>query len=38
MLSKNMTDDLFWRGDALLFWALMGILLGYGIRLVGRQK
>lgn len=30
MLSKNMTDNLFWRGDALLFWALMGILLGYG--------
>jgi O-antigen ligase len=38
MLSKNMTDDLFWRGDALLFWALMGILLGYGMRLKGRQK
>ena len=38
MLSKNMTDDLFWRGDALLFWALMGILLGYGVRLEGRQK
>jgi O-antigen ligase len=30
MLSKNMTDDLFWRGDALLFWALMGMMLGYG--------
>lgn len=38
MLSKNMTDDLFWRGDALLFWVLMGILLGYGMRLQGRQK
>ncbi|BCB28699.1 hypothetical protein SKTS_35850 [Sulfurimicrobium lacus] len=38
MLSKNMTDDLFWRGDALLFWALMGILLGYGMRLEGRPK
>jgi O-antigen ligase len=33
MLSKNMTDDLFWRTDALLFWALMGMLLGYGSRL-----
>lgn len=33
MLSKNMTDNLFWRGDALLFWALMGILMGYGRRL-----
>jgi len=32
MISKNMTDDLFWRTDALLFWALMGMLLGYGIR------
>lgn len=38
MLSKNMTDDLFWRSDALLFWALMGILLGYGMRMEGRQK
>lgn len=38
VLSKNMTDDLFWRGNALLFWALMGILLGYGMRLEGRQK
>lgn len=37
MLSKNMTDDLFWRGDALLFWALMGMLLGYGLRLEGRK-
>jgi len=33
MLSKNMTDNLFWRGDALLFWAIMGILIGYGRRL-----
>ncbi len=37
MLSKNMTDNLFWRGDALLFWALMGILLGYGRRLEEKQ-
>jgi O-antigen ligase len=33
MVSKNMTDDLFWRTDALLFWALKGALLGYGARL-----
>jgi len=32
VVSKNMTDDLFWRTDALLFWALMGMLLGYGTR------
>lgn len=28
-ITKNMTDDLFWRTDALLFWALTGMLLGY---------
>jgi len=33
MVTKNMTDDLFWRTDALLFWALVGLLLGYGVRL-----
>jgi len=33
MVTKNMTDDLFWRTDALLFWALVGLLLGYGTRL-----
>ncbi len=38
MLAKNMTDDLFWRGDALMFWALMGIMLGYGMRLEGGRK
>lgn len=38
MLSKNMTDNLFWRGDALLFWALMGILLGYGRHLEEAQR
>lgn len=38
MLSKNMTDNLFWRGDALLFWALMGILLGYGRHLEEVQR
>lgn len=34
VLSKNMTDDLFWRTDALLFWALVGVLLGWGRRIV----
>lgn len=33
LISKNMTDDLFWRTDALFFWASAGILLGYGNRL-----
>lgn len=38
MLSKNMTDDLFWRTDALLFWALVGILLGWGRRIVEQDR
>lgn len=29
---KNMTDDLFLRQNALLFWSLVGAALGYGIR------
>lgn len=33
VVMKNMTDDLFWRTDALLFWALIGLLQGYGARL-----
>lgn len=33
LVSKNLTDDLFWRGDSLLFWALAGMALGYGRRL-----
>jgi len=33
LVSKNMTDDLFWRSDSLLFWALAGMALGYGKRL-----
>lgn len=32
LISKNMTDDLFWRTDALFFWAAAGTLLGYGKR------
>lgn len=31
-ISKNMTDDLFWRTDALFFWASTGILIGYAQR------
>lgn len=30
LIGKNLTDDLFWRNDALLFWALAGMTLGYG--------
>jgi len=30
VLTKNMTDDFFWRGNSLLFWTLVGISLGYG--------
>lgn len=37
MISKNMSDDLFWRTDALLFWALVGMLLGYGVRQGGAR-
>lgn len=37
LASKNMTDDLFWRSDSLLFWALAGIALGYGKRLEQAQ-
>lgn len=33
LVSKNMTDDLFWRSNSLLFWALAGMALGYGRRL-----
>jgi len=36
VFTKNMTDDLFWRTDALLFWALIGLLLGHGARLTSR--
>lgn len=35
LVSKNFTDDLFWRSDSLLFWALAGMTLGYGRRLEG---
>lgn len=30
--SKNLTDELFWRTDALVFWSFTGMLLGYGER------
>lgn len=33
LLVKNMTDDLFWRTDALLFWAMLGMLTGAAARL-----
>lgn len=33
LVSKNMTDDLFWRSDSLIFWALAGMTLGYGRRM-----
>lgn len=32
VLAKNMTDDFFVRDNALLFWALVGMSLGYGQR------
>lgn len=34
VIVKNMTDDFFVRQNALLFWALAGMSLGYGQRLV----
>lgn len=33
-VSKNFVDDLFWRTDALLFWALAGLVLGMGERML----
>lgn len=33
VIAKNMTDDFFVRQHALLFWALVGMTLGYGKRL-----
>lgn len=32
--SKNFTDDMFWRTDALVFWSLMGLILGAGERIL----
>jgi hypothetical protein len=29
---KNLTDDFFWRHNALVFWALNGGLLGFAAR------
>lgn len=31
-IAKNMTDDVFFRQNALLFWTVSGILLGRGLR------
>lgn len=38
VIVKNMTDDFFVRHLALLFWALVGISLGYGKRLLLEGK
>jgi O-antigen ligase len=32
LLAKNMTDDIFFRENAMLFWSFCGMLLGRGIR------
>jgi hypothetical protein len=29
---KNLTDDFFYRHNALVFWALNGMLIGFGAR------
>lgn len=36
--SKNFTDDMFWRSDALFFWAALGMLFGLGERLMQRKS
>lgn len=38
MITKNLTDDFFWRGNALFFWSLMGLILGYGHRVTVLRK
>lgn len=35
--SKNFTDDMFWRTDALFFWAMLGMLLGLGERTLQKK-
>lgn len=37
VIVKNMTDDFFVRQNALLFWALAGMSLGYGRRLLAEK-
>lgn len=37
IIVKNMTDDFFVRQNALLFWAIAGMSLGYGQRLVAEK-
>jgi len=32
VFARNMTNDLFVSGGALLFWALAGMLFGYAMR------
>jgi hypothetical protein len=36
-LTKNMTDDFFVRQNALLFWSMVGLTLGYGSWRVGES-
>jgi O-antigen ligase len=38
MLVRNMTDTLFVRQNALLFWAVAGFLLGYAINCAGARE
>jgi O-antigen ligase len=35
VLAKNMTDDFFVRQNALMFWSIVGLSLGYGHRRMG---
>lgn len=36
-LTKNMTDDFFVRQNALLFWSMVGLMLGYGSTRAGES-
>jgi O-antigen ligase len=38
VIAKNMTDDFFVRQHALLFWALVGMCLGYGKRRIQKMS
>ena len=37
ILAKSMTDNLLGRNNSLLFWALTGMILGYGRRILARD-